>query len=139
MNCCCKAFSQKHSTEYSEWVQRQIINGITSDKVTSDVRISTHKATLPNRVTQYYITYSQRNKAFLKVGESMVLLSYCKTSNKGRIAVGYMQTLITHIHCVCFLVEVSDYRSHTSILLCVFLSYSHFRLSALFKPSYMKL
>ena len=29
---------------------------------------------------------------------------------------GYMQTLITHIHCVCFLVEVSDYQSHASIL-----------------------
>ena len=30
---------------------------------------------------------------------------------------GYMQTLITHIHCVCFLVEVSDYQSHASILI----------------------
>ena len=69
----------------------------------------------------------------------MALLRYCKTNNKGRIAMGYMQTLITHIHCVCFLVEVSDYWSHTSVLLCVFLSYSHFRLSAFFKPSYMKL
>ena len=69
----------------------------------------------------------------------MVLLRYWKTSNKGRIATGYMQTIITNIHCVCFLVEVSDYQSHTCILLCVFLSYSHFRLSTFFKPSYMKL
>ena len=29
---------------------------------------------------------------------------------------GYMQTFITHIHCVCFLVEVSDNQSHASIL-----------------------
>ena len=47
----------------------------------------------------------------------MILLRYWKTSNKGRIAMGYMQTLITHIHCVCFLVEVSDYQSHASILI----------------------
>ena len=73
----------------------------------------------------------------------MILLRYWKTSNKGRIAMGYMQTLITHIHCVCFLVEVSDYQSHASILIFMmflfFLLCSHFRLSTVFKPSYMKL
>ena len=30
---------------------------------------------------------------------------------------GYMQTLITQIHCICFSVVVLDYQSHTSILL----------------------
>ena len=30
----------------------------------------------------------------------MVLLRYCKTSKKGRIATGYMQTIITHIQCL---------------------------------------
>ena len=47
----------------------------------------------------------------------MILLRYCKTSNKQRKVIGYMQTLITHIHCVCFLVGVSGYRRHTSILI----------------------
>ena len=68
-------------------------------------------------MTQYYITYNQRKKIFQKLGESMILLRYCKLSNKERKIMGYMQTLITHIHCVCFLVGVSDYRSHTSILI----------------------
>ena len=73
----------------------------------------------------------------------MILLRYCKTSNKERKVMGYMQTLITHIHCVCFFVGISDYRSHISILIFLislfFLSCSHFRLSTVFKPSYMKL
>ena len=73
----------------------------------------------------------------------MILLRYYKTRNKERKVMGYMKTLITHIHCVCFLVGVWDYRSHTSILIFLislfFLSCSHFRLSTVFKPSYMKL
>ena len=73
----------------------------------------------------------------------MILLRYYKARNKERKVMGYMKTLITHIHCVCFLVGVWDYRSHTSILIFLislfFLSCSHFRLSTVFKPSYMKL
>ena len=73
----------------------------------------------------------------------MILLRYCETSNKERKVMGYMQTLITHIHCVCFFVGISDYGSHISILIFLislfFLSCSHFRLSTVFKPSYMKL
>ena len=73
----------------------------------------------------------------------MILLRYYKTRNKARKVMGYMKSLITHIHCVCFLVGVWDYRSHTSILIFLislfFLSCSHFRLSTVFKPSYMKL
>ena len=73
----------------------------------------------------------------------MILLRYCKTSNKKKKVMGYMQTLITHIHCVCFFVGVSDYRSHRSILIFLislfFLSCSQFRLSTVFKPSYLKL
>ena len=73
----------------------------------------------------------------------MILLRYYKTRNKERKVMGYMKSLITHIHCVCFLVGVWDYRRHTSILIFMislfFLSCSHFRLSTVFKPSYMKL
>ena len=73
----------------------------------------------------------------------MILLRYYKTRNKERKVMGYMKSLITHIHCVCFFVGVWDYRSHTSILIFLislfFLSCSHFRLSTVFKPSYMKL
>ena len=73
----------------------------------------------------------------------MILLRYCKTSNKARKVMGYMQTLITHIHCVCFFVGISDYQSHISILIFLmslfFLSCSHFRLSTVFKPPYLKL
>ena len=74
----------------------------------------------------------------------MILLRYCKSKQQREKVMGYMQTLITHIHCVCFLVGVSDYRSHTSILIFLislffFLSCSHFRPSTVFKPSYMKL
>ena len=47
----------------------------------------------------------------------MILLRYCKSKQQREKVMGYMQTLITHIHCVCFLVGVSDYRSHTSILI----------------------
>ena len=39
---------------------------------------------------------------------------------------GYMQTLITHIHCVCFLVEVSDYQSHASISILFMISFWFF-------------
>ena len=38
----------------------------------------------------------------------MILLRYYKTRNKERKVMGYMKTLVTHIHCVCFLVGVFD-------------------------------
>ena len=73
----------------------------------------------------------------------MILLRYWKTSNKGRSAMGYMQTLITHIHCLFLgrsirLPEPYKYFKISDIFL-FFLSCSHFRLSTVFKPSYMKL